>query len=282
MEKEKKKQGKLQILALFWVLLAVVGLIAVTYAWFSFNAATNVEPMSSTVSEGGASLLIANTKNGEFDVSCKLTPDSNPEVLRPLTTADLNQFYTVTAQNQSGISVLYKEMTQKLGENAIHGTVYLKSSNGSCDVYLYRSGLGFGSDPQALASLRLGLKITAVSGTSTFIFRLDDMGSTGSAKSTRTVPESGTVVSSVSSKGSPTYVKDPSVGLNSYSAKESGSEDKNPTAGENKITTLSADEIASVEYWLYLEGCDDNCINEVQNKDFLLQLGFAGVKNQED
>lgn len=40
---------------------------------------------------------------------------------------------------------------------------------------------------------------------------------------------------------------------------------------------LNADEVASVEYWLYLEGCDEQCSNPVQNRDSEIQLAFAGV-----
>jgi hypothetical protein len=35
--------------------------------------------------------------------------------------------------------------------------------------------------------------------------------------------------------------------------------------------------VASVEYWLYLEGCDEQCFNPVQNKDAGLMLAFVGV-----
>ena len=43
--------------------------------------------------------------------------------------------------------------------------------------------------------------------------------------------------------------------------------------------TLQAEEVATVEYWLYLEGCDDQCFNPVQNKASQLCLAFAGVDN---
>jgi hypothetical protein len=239
-----------------------------------------VEPVSGTISNGNVNLLISNNPNTAFDVSCVLTPDRNPDVLKPLSTADLNQFFTASAQNQDGISILYQDVTDQYGENGIHGTVYLKSQNGSCDVYFYRSGMNFGSDIQTLAALRLGMKITTQSGTSTYIFRLDDMGATGSAQSIRTVPQSGTVVSTVSGGGSPVYVSDPSSDLSRYFAGESSANDAFPTAGETRLAALSADEVASVEYWLYLEGCDDNCINEVQNRNFSLQLAFAGVATE--
>lgn len=271
---------KARYLAVLWVILAAFAVIGATYAWFTFSPATNVEPVSGTISNGNVNLLISNNPNTAFDVSCVLTPDSNPDVLKPLSTADLNQFFSASAQNQSGISILYKDVTGQYGENGIHGTVYLKSQNGSCDVYFYRSGMNFGSDIQTLAALRLGMKITTQSGTSTYIFRLDDMGATGSAQSIRTVPQSGTVVSTVSGGGSPVYVSDPASDLSRYLAGESSANDAFPTAGETRLAALSADEVASVEYWLYLEGCDDNCINEVQNRNFSLQLAFAGVATE--
>jgi hypothetical protein len=277
---QKKKMRRTQLLALLWALIALAAVTAATYAWFTFNPYTNVEPMSSTVSQGAASLLISNSRSGEFDRTCSLILQSNPSELSPLSTADLEKFYAATAQNESGISILYQDVTEQLGTYAIHGTVYLKSVNGGCDVYLNRSGMDFGADAQALAALRLGLKFTTQGGTSTYIFKLDDMGSTGSASAARTVPTSGTVVSAVSGSGTPTYVQDPSAALSGYFA-QGGSDDTQPTAGENYLATLQTDEIASAEYWLYLEGCDDNCINAVQNKNFALQLSFAGVTREE-
>jgi hypothetical protein len=255
-------------------------LIAATYAWFTFNPFTNVEPMSSTISQGDASLLIANNRSATFSESCTLTPESNPEILHPISSAELSSFYTATAQSPEGISILYREVTSQLGEYAIHGTVYLQSVGGSCDVYLYQSGMNFGSDSQALASLRLGLKVTTQKEEKTYLFQLDDMGNVKGASRTITIPTSGTVVSTISTQGVATYVTDPSVGLSNYFAKEKESNDKKPTAGNTIFATLQTDEIASVEYWLYLEGCDDNCINEVQNKNISLQLAFAGVTRE--
>ena len=52
------------------------------------------------------------------------------------------------------------------------------------------------------------------------------------------------------------------------------------TAGANELFSLDSDEIASVEYWLYLEGCDEQCVNQVQNIDSDIRLAFAGVKTE--
>lgn len=34
---------------------------------------------------------------------------------------------------------------------------------------------------------------------------------------------------------------------------------------------------AAVEYWLYLEGCDEQCINAVQSRSSEIQFAFVGV-----
>ena len=60
-----------------------------------------------------------------------------------------------------------------------------------------------------------------------------------------------------------------------------GGENSRPYAGNRKLCTINAGEIVTVEYWLYLEGCDDNCSNEVQNRAAALALSFAGVTAQE-
>jgi hypothetical protein len=275
---EKKRLSRTAVAALLWALLALAAATAATYAWFTFSPYTNVEPMSGTVSQGAIRLVISNTQNGDFDVSCALTPDSSPESLVPLSTADLQRFYAVTAQNAEGIAMMYQSVSDTSGY-LIHGTVYLKSQNGSCDVYLWKDKMELGADSQALAALRLGLKITAQSGTQTYIFKLDDMGSTTSAAAAQTVPDGDTVVSGLNGV-SAVYVPDPAESLSSYFAQQTAG-DTRPQAGSAALTHLETDEVASVEYWLYLEGCDENCINDVQNRDFALQLGFAGVESSE-
>ena len=56
-----------------------------------------------------------------------------------------------------------------------------------------------------------------------------------------------------------------------------GGSDGDYIAGAKRLASLQADEIAMVEYWLYLEGCDEQCINQVQNRPSGLRLAFAGV-----
>lgn len=270
-----KKQLKLTI---FWILFLIIAAVGTTYAWFTVTGmpSTNITPMAGTVSKGDTNLLISNSYGGPFDKTCELVLDGNPGSLRPLSTADLTHFYRSAAQNNEGITVLYANADNRVDQDALHGTVYLQCQNASCDVYFNRDELNFGSDAQALAAMRLGMRITSSSGTQTLIFRLDDMGSTGGAQSARTIASAGSVVASIAGSGEPVYTSDPSQGIGGYMAQTNGNA-YNP--GSQKLMTLQAEEVATVEYWLYLEGCDDQCINPVQNRASQLRLAFAGADN---
>lgn len=274
---ERKRLRRTAYIAVVWLVVLAAVLVTVTYAWFTFSPYTNVTPMSSTVSNGDANLLIANRENGNFDRECALILDSTSDVLSPLSTADLNRFYASTAQNRSGISILFSDASDRVGSSAMHGKVYLKCENGACDVYLRRSGLSLGGDAQTLAALRLGLRISTAGGNHTYILNLDALGDTSSAAAIRTVPTAGTVVSAVDAGGNASFTQDPSVSISGFLARELGADDKEPEAGDTALCTLQAGEVAPVEYWLYLEGCDDNCIGEVQKKEIGLRLSFAGV-----
>ena len=63
---------------------------------------------------------------------------------------------------------------------------------------------------------------------------------------------------------------------------QEGTNENEYNRGSQSLLTLEKDEVASVEYWLYLEGCDEQCFDPVQNKDTQLQLAFAGVDLQQD
>ena len=274
---ERKSLRRTAYAAVFWLMILAVTLVTATYAWFTFSPFTNVTPIGSTVSEGETILLIANQENGDFARECTLLLDSTSEEMKPLSTADLDRFHISTAQNREGISILFSDASNQVNSRALHGKVYLKCENKDCDVYLRGSGLSLGEDAQTLAALRLGLRITTVKGTYTYIMKLDALGDTASAAAVRTIPTAGTVVSSVDSTGNAEYIADPAVDIRKYLAQEEGADDKEPEAGDTALCTLQAGEIAQVEYWLYLEGCDDNCISEVQKKEIGFQLSFAGV-----
>ena len=293
-QKEEKKENKRSKKRLFLLLLLLivtgVMLSTSTYAWFTSNRTVTVEDINVNVAASGGiqvsvdgtswKSIITNDDLKNANVTYSAATNQIPSVLKPVSTADLTHFYKASAQNKNGIAISYKNADDKIDRETLHGTVYLQCLNASCDVYFNKNELALGSDPQALAAMRLGMKITAREGSKTYIFRLDDLGSTGSAQSKQTVPENATVVSSVTANGQAEYRSDPATGLSDYMA-ESGSGEEDFSTGVSRLVRLEADEIASVEYWIYLEGCDEQCVNEVQNRNSEIRLAFAGVDAKE-
>ncbi|MBP5223819.1 MAG: hypothetical protein J6Z35_11775, partial [Lachnospiraceae bacterium] len=114
-----KKKKLLIWLAACWIflLLSVIG--AATYAWFTFQPYTNVEPISSTVSSGDTALLISSLPGGSFTAECVL-PQSVSGNLEPVSTADLEHFYGAVRQTRQGISVMFEDAANRVDTDTIH------------------------------------------------------------------------------------------------------------------------------------------------------------------
>ena len=260
---------------------ALATLTSATYAWFTTNRQVSTSTASARTGTESLTLEISSSGGSRFQnmTNAPITQvnGSDASKLLPVSTADLESFYRVIMQNKEGIAVSYENADDRVDSDTFHGTVYLKSEGAPCNVYFNGEELQLGSDAQALAAMRLGLKISNHDGSRTFVMRLDDLGSTAAAEAKTTVPAVGTVVSGISGSGAASYVSDPAVNVSDYMAQAAGNDEY--TAGANELFSLDADEIASVEYWLYLEGCDEQCVNQVQNIDSDIRLAFAGVRS---
>ncbi len=258
--------------AAIWLALLAVALTAATFAWFSSSRYTNVTPTAHTVSDSGSDLLIGLSEAGPFDTSCAL--NVTDKTLYPVSTADLSSFWRATFQNAAGITTDYASCTSSIDDYALTGTVYLQGGAQPLAVYLFESGMSVSSDPQLLATLRLGLVFEGSSGSQSYIFICDDLGNTSGAAYTRTTSQEGVVVSG---SGSWSYVADPAVSMGSRTME--GSESAPTVAsGAQSLYTLAANEVVRVRYFVYMEGCDGNCITQAQSKDVTLQLAFAGAQ----
>ncbi len=263
---------KRMVAAAAWLAVLALVLSAATFAWFSNSRFTNVTPAAHTVSEDGYDLLISASEQGPFAEQCQLA--SADKTLYPVSTSDLSDFWRATFQNAAGITTDYANCTSELGEYALTGTFYLKGSSLPLAVYLYPSQMSVSADSQLLAAARVGFIIQSSAGTQSYIFRYDDLGDTSGAAQQRTTAQSDVVVGG---QGSWSYVADPAQSVSAYSMDGSGD---TPTArsGATPLFTLGADEVASVRYFVYMEGCDANCIGEAQSQAISLQFAFAGAK----
>ncbi len=264
------RQGRL--VAAVWLVLLTLALGAATFAWFSSSRYTNVTPEAHTVSQSGSDLLIGASEGGPFDTSCSLVVSG--KTLYPVSSADLSNFWRATFQNAAGITTDYAACTSSIDEYALTGSVWLKGGAQPLSVYLFKSGMSISSDPQLLASLRLGLIFEGASGTRTYIFACDDLGNTSGAAARRTTAQDGVVVSGSSAWS---YASDPALSLGAYTME--GSESAPTVAsGAQPLYALAADEVVRVRYFVYMEGCDENCIDQAQSKDVTLQLAFAAAQ----
>lgn len=278
MERETTRLKHSLLLSAAGIVLTLLLITGSTYAWFTLSgmASTNVTPIGGTVSSGDTVLYIGTDKTGPFDKTCELKLEDDPEALQPVSTIDLEHFYEGMAQTKDGITVLYQDVTEHAGDYVMHGTVYLQCLYAPCNVYFNREQLELGTEAQAVEALRLGMKITTAEGTERFIFRLDDLGGNGTAQSAQTTERTGVVVSQITADREPVYETDPAAAIGPYMAQSAGGENEYKP-GTSMLMSLQADEVATVEYWLYLEGCDEQCINEVQKIDSEVRLAFAGV-----
>ena len=260
----EKKQARsavwLAALALLAVLLMLGG---VTYAWFTFDPYTRVTPMEGKISEGSTNLLISESADGPFDKKCGLHPANLPQALTPVSTGTLTNFFAGAKQDRSGYTTAFRDITGEIGNNLVSGTVYLQCKGGSCTVFFDAPPLNLGTDSQWLAAGRLGLRITGSSGVKNYIFRLDALGAAGNVQTRQTVTMENAVVGANGQ-----LMADPSVSIGDYLYREGGS--------AKALCAMEPDEIARVDYWVYLEGCDSACFNPVQSRDLVLQLGFIG------
>ena len=120
----KKQQLAILLPVIIALLAGLIGLSAATYAWFTFDPYTNVTPLEGKITKGDANLLISESRDGPFDKQCALNPAVFSQVLRPVSTSNLNRFYTSIAQNRDGYSVAFQEVTNQTNQYLIQGTVY--------------------------------------------------------------------------------------------------------------------------------------------------------------
>lgn len=265
-----KKQFTAQILFSILTMLAVlISFSYATFAWFSSSADTNVTPLEGGIGYGDGDLLISPSPDGPFSESCQLPESGGTMTLRPRSTDNLTSFYAAKRHNADGITTHFAP-DEHFETSVLHGTVYLKSEHNANDIYLSTALETFSP------ATRWGLVFTTQSGKFTYIFRPSE---NAASDTPWTIEEPGCVVASVNADGRPVFVPDPSETTLGYFAQ--GLDTDSPAPGEKKLCTLAADEVARVDYYLYLEGCDRACTNAVQGTLADIELGFAGIVQNE-
>ena len=277
---DKKIIKRSAVLALIWVLIAVIALTSATFAWFTANSKASTTQMKVNsrrfnnltleISElGGVAFeaqdeVILNQVNGQDQMN-----------LMPVSTADLKTFVYCTANDEAESSSVFAVLTTET--NYYHARFYMMVTSDydeSANVDLFIEGLPFTNEDGTVSggilnAIRLGI---VVDDTDTYIFRQ----SKGADESSNAYLN-GELIPANSvigvENGEMSVTDDPAVLLGTYTA--DWTEDGTP---ETYLMTTRLNEIHKVDLYIYLEGCDPDCDEEIQLDEFDFELNFFGVK----
>ncbi len=258
-----------------------------TYAWFTSNHTVNTSRAEARTAVEELALLVSSTGGTGFVGAevCDITQvnEANAEFLLPVSTADLNVFFTAGAYNSDGFPTSYTEVE---GEKSYyHGRIWLKAEARGVPVgsrlalYLDErqeaGGLLVQKSEESsllLNAARLGL---ALEDSAPVIFYLSDAHNPESERQNNTIlngtlQQEGIVLSG--SGSSVTAVSDPSVPIAARAISDGD------VFGQ-PLAYLEFDRIYQLDIYFYMEGCDPDCWDPVSIHAADLHLAFYGVLN---
>ncbi len=270
----KQKSRRVFLMSILFCGLAMLALLGSSYAWFSdmIRAQTETLPLSGSASAGEIGLQISGSSSGPFGEQANLTRLDRCQVLRPVSTANLNQFYGAKGQNTEGKVAFYEEVTDEVLEQVLYGEVFLKPLYQDGKLYLDQSTFTVTGDSQLLASARLGMRFSGGDTTQTYIFPLEG-NTTGVLSQETSTGGAQQVVSTVSPQGVATFITPELQQLSSYQVPAEGVQE----VAENQLAlySLLKENVVRVEVWIYMEGCDPESILEAQDQDIQMNLAFT-------
>ncbi len=271
---QKHKSRRIFLMSVLFCGLAILALLGSSYAWFSdmIRAQTETLPISGSASAGEIGLQISGSSSGPFGEQANLTRLDRCQVLRPVSTVNLNQFYGAKGQNTEGKVAFYEDVTEEVLEHILYGELFLKPLYQDGKLYLDKSTFTVTGDLQLLASARLGMRFSSKDMTQTYIFPLEGS-TTGVVSQETSTGGAQQVVSAVSQQGVATFVTPELQQLSSYQV--SGDGEQGMVANQPALYNLYKEQVVRVEVWIYMEGCDPESILEAQDKDIQMNLAFT-------
>ena len=272
MEKEnrqRKKRNKKDIRNAFVMLCVTIAMMSTaTFAWFTMTDSPTVQGLKMTAAATGG-LELSTDKN---DWNSVITVDSDTKSLSPVSTFTNTKidFGTPVYANGSVGSITKITDDTELKKSVAVYTYYIRASletGGSVDVgllggdgsstgtYIIRD-IANSAKEGAANAIRVGFLVDS---TDWFIYE----------------PQSDQHASSSSHKAGNTYAGQESTvqqGVNGKFVK-GGSGEKT-----NKLFTLSDGNAHTVTMYVWLEGTDDDCVNEIQTDSLKGQIQFTVIK----
>lgn len=286
-------KGKIFQVIMF-VALIMIFLIAgttATYAWFSSNKMVDTGKITGRSSQQNVALLIDVNGNDKFsgkqECGIQQVNASVMNELMPVSTKDLQNFvYQVGTVENNAVSFQVLEQEKYY----YHGVIYLKAENTNPEehtkmaVYLDEYGenggvffsnmSGNGSLQDILNVVRIGLR---PQNNSSKILRLSDGETTGRRNNTQVdgkIVGDGIVLTG--SNGQIQSVADPSEIYTKYLVNEQGL-----VEGTSPLFYLEWNTVTALDIYVYLEGCDADCIDDISAEQFDFHIGLYGIVEKE-
>lgn len=267
--KQRRKRNKKDIRNAFVMLCVTIAMMSTaTFAWFTMTDSPTVQGLKMTAAATGG-LELSTDKN---DWNSVITVDSDTKSLSPVSTFTNTKidFGTPVYANGSVGSITKITDDTELKKSVAVYTYYIRASletGGSVDVgllggdgsstgtYIIRD-IANSAKEGAANAIRVGFLVDS---TDWFIYE----------------PQSDQHASSSSHKAGNTYAGQESTvqqGVNGKFVK-GGSGEKT-----NKLFTLSDGNAHTVTMYVWLEGTDDDCVNEIQTDSLKGQIQFTVIK----
>jgi hypothetical protein len=261
---------------------AVLALSSATFAWFTSNGEVFTTRVDATTADPDARLLISTQGGSAFKgrVSCEINQinKADPDRLLPVSTSDLEDFAYPVNMSETDAAGNHKLTLDVDEKRYYHGCVYLEASvTGLDDVYssmdLYLDEVGKMVDPESGSLFanagRIGL---IIEGRDPIIIYMSDEDNPAGSRGGRiqvggNATMDGKVVSHSQSRGF-FLVDDPAVSLESVSASNSRAK---------PLANLRLNRIYRVDVFFYLEGCDEDCVEQIALDAAEVYLSFYGV-----
>lgn len=274
--------------------LTAMALTAATYAWFTSNREVETEQVTSRTGSSEVELQLSRAADKWDDQNTSVIPLKGSEdlplpeeiVLMPVSTSDLKTFIFNSA-TQDGFAEKFEKAAD---ENLYyHDTFYLraKSDDSLSDDAVMALYLDTVKDVpivgpeggEILIAARLGLKFSRedakgnVTDETSVIMTLSEVNEgTGNTRPGGVPLESGKVLTYDAKDEKVVPAEDPAVPLTDVQIPLDGGAARRP------LTELTPNVVYTVDVYLYLEGCDPDCLsNKVGMKDATLNLAFFGV-----
>lgn len=273
MSKEKLKHKiKIGILTTLIVLFNITG---TSFAWYIYNLelkATNVKMSAGS----GTSILISNFNDKDFSSAIAMK-DFNSSLIPVSTDNILNGFQKVEGfKKENGL--MFANMFSNADDNEFcTRTLYLKTNSDQVDVYLSDlTAINKDENNPLSTALRVGFVFYKDNHADQYIFEPDESHNPRGQFNTYNAT-TGQVLDSTKNDGSVVDFK-PLTKENLASYDENIGEVK-INNGSEKMITLNRGEVVKVDVYFWLEGCDEDCFNNLVGKSLeTLSMKFVGVE----